>query len=143
MAYLHAITGNAFAFSDAQAAWGVRWGYFWKPVWGFVSSPFALSEGWNFRLLNFAVTLTALGCGYALLKRREWAWAFYTFISALVPLSVFTLQARYVAVIFPVFVVLAVAGQSSRIDQAIRTIFIAMLSLLTAFYGFYFGVALI
>ena len=143
MVYLHAVTGNAFAFADAQAAWGVRWGHFWKPIWGFVSSPFGLSEGWNFRLLNFAVTVTAFGCGSVLLKRREWAWAFYTFISALIPLSVFTLQARYVAVIFPVFVMLAVAGQSSRIDQWIRTVFIAMLSLLTAFYGFFFGAALI
>ena len=143
MAYLYAITGNAFAFSDAQAAWGVQWGYFWAPIWGFISSPFALSEGWNFRLLNFAVALMALGCGVALLKRREWAWAFYTFISALVPLSVFTLQARYVAVIFPVFVMLAAAGQSHTVDQWIRTVFIAMLGLLTAFYGFFFGVALI
>ncbi len=143
MAFLYSLTGNAFAFSDAQAAWGIRLGFFWNPVWGFISSPFALSEGWNFRLLNFAVTIMTLGCGLGLLKHRQWSWALYTFISAMVPLSLFTLQARYVMVIFPVFVMLAEWGRSSRIDQATRTIFTALLGLLSALYCFFFGIALI
>jgi hypothetical protein len=143
MVYLYAVTGNPLAFADAQRAWGIQWGWFWRPIWGFVSSPFALSEGWNFRLLNFAVSVMTLGCGVIMLKRREWAWACYTFISALVPLSLFTLQARYVVTIFPVFALLAQAGRSPRVDQWIRTAFIALLSLMTAFYAFFFGVALI
>ncbi|MDX2031750.1 MAG: hypothetical protein SF339_13840 [Blastocatellia bacterium] len=143
MAYLYDVTGNPLAFADAQRAWGIQWGWFWRPIWGFVSSPFALSEGWNFRLLNFAVTVMTLSCGGVMLKRREWAWACYTFISALVPLSLFTLQARYVVTIFPVFALLAQAGRSPRVDQWIRAVFIALLSLMTAFYAFFFGVALI
>ena len=143
MGYLYNLTGNALAFADSQRAWGLRWGWFWRPLWGFVSSPFALSEGWNFRLLNFAVSVLTLWGGCLLLRRRDWSWAAYTFISALIPLSVFTLQARYVINIFPIFVLLALAGRSPRVDQWIRAIFIALLSLLTIFYAFFFGVALI
>lgn len=145
MGYLYSITGNAFAFADAQAVWKVRWGFFIQPLFTFIISPFELSAGWNFRLLNFAAAATALTCGFAWVKRREWAWAFFTFISALMPLSTVTLegQTRYVAVVFPLFVMLAIWGRSPLIDQVIRAVFLAMLTLMTAFFGFFFSPALI
>jgi hypothetical protein len=145
MGYLYSITGNAFAFADAQAGWKVRWGFFMLPLVTFIISPFELSAGWNFRLLNFAAAATALTCGFAWIKRREWAWAFYIFISALIPLSTVTLegQMRYVAVVFPIFVMLAIWGRSPLIDQIIRAVFLAVLTLMTAFFGFFFSSALI
>ncbi len=145
MGYLYSITGNAFAFADAQAVWKVRWGFFMQPLFTFIISPFELSAGWNFRLLNFAAAATALTCGFAWIKRREWAWAFYTFISALIPLSTVTLegQMRYVAVVFPLFVMLAIWGRWPLIDQIIRAVFLVMLTLMTAFFGFFFSPALI
>jgi hypothetical protein len=145
MAYLYKVTGNAFAFADAQSAWQVRWGLFLRPLYAFIISPFALSEGWNFRLLNFAAAMMALICGIALLRRREPALAFFTLISVLFPLSTLTLeaQARYVIVLFPVFIVLAIIGRSQFVDQTIRAVFICLLSLMSAFFGFCFGPALI
>lgn len=145
MGYLYSITGTAFAFAKAQAAWNVRWGFFMQPLVGFILSPFELSAGWNFRLLNFSASATALICGFAWLKRREWAWAFYTFISTLVPLSTVTFegQARYMAVVFPLFIMLAIWGRAPLIDQTIRTVFLVMLALMTAFFGFSFSSALI
>jgi hypothetical protein len=145
MGYLHSITGSAFAFASAQAAWKVQWGFFMRPLAGFIINPFELSAGWNFKLLNFAAAATALICGFAWIKRREWAWAFYTFISTLMPLSTLTLgsQARYMAVVFPLFVMLASWGRSPLIDQTIRAVFLVMLALTTAFFGFFFGPGLV
>lgn len=145
MGYLYSITGSAFAFAKAQAAWNVRWGFFMQPLVTFIISPFELSAGWNFRLINFASAATALVCGIAWLKRREWAWAFYTFISTLMPLSTVTFegQARYVSVVFPLFILLAIWGRSPLIDQTIRTVFLVLLALMTAFFGFHFSSALI
>ena len=145
MSYLYSITGSAFAFAKVQAAWKVRWGFFLQPLVGFIISPFELSAGWNFRLLNFAAAATALICGFAWIRRREWAWAFYTFISTLIPLSTVTFegQARYMSVVFPLLVMLAIWGRSPLIDQTIRAVFLVMLALMTAFFGFFFSPALI
>jgi hypothetical protein len=145
MGYLYSITGSALAFARVQAAWNVRWGFFMQPLVGFIYSPLELSAGWNFRLLNFAAAATALICGFAWVMRREWAWAFYTFISTIMPLSTVTFegQARYMAVVFPIFIMLAVWGRSPMIDQTIRTVFLVMLALMAAFFGFHFGPALI
>ncbi|MGE0133484.1 MAG: mannosyltransferase family protein [Blastocatellales bacterium] len=145
MGYLYAITGNAFAFADAQAVWKVRWGFFLQPLFTFIISPFELSAGWNFRMLNFAAAATALVCGVAWIRRRQWAWAFYVFISVITPLSTVTLEGhtRYMTVVFPLFVMLAIWGRSPLIDQSIRTIFLVMLTLMTAFFGFFFSPALI
>ncbi len=145
MGYLYVITGNALAFADAQAAWRVRMGFFVQPLVTFIISPFELSAGWNFRLLNFSAAVMALACGLAWLKRREWTWAFYTLISVIIPLSTVTLEGhtRYMAVIFPIFIMLAIWGRSPLIDQTIRAVFLVLLTLMTAFFGFFFSPALI
>jgi hypothetical protein len=135
MIYLKQITGNALAFADIQLAWGHNAGMFWRPLLAYLSDPARLSVRWDFRLLNFAAAVTALMCGVVLLKRREWAFGLYGLVSILVPLSYqASLQslARYVMVIFPVFMVLALAGRSPRVDQIIRTVFIALLCLMSA-----------
>ena len=135
MIYLRSITGNAFAFSDVQVAWGHDLGGFWRPLFTYLSSPALVSVRWDFRLLNFAAAITALITGVILLRWKALAFSLYTFVSILVPLCYqATLQsiARYVLVIFPVFIVLAVAGRSARVDQVIRVVFVALLTLMSA-----------
>ena len=135
MTYLKSITGNAFAFADIQVAWGHSAGVFWRALNGYLREPLRVSTRWDFRLLNFAAAVMALMGGIVLLKKRQWAFAFYALISIVVPLSYQdSLQslARYVMVIFPVFLVLAWAGRSPRVDQTIRVVFIALLSLMSA-----------
>jgi hypothetical protein len=135
MVYLKRITGDAFAFADIQVAWGHTLGMFWRALFGYLSNPGQLSSGWDFRLLNFSAALFALIAGIVLLKKREWAMAFYGIISIIVPLSYQNSTqslARYVMVIFPAFLILAWAGRFPRIDQIVRVIFIALLSLMSA-----------
>jgi Gpi18-like mannosyltransferase len=91
MFYLFLITGNAFAFLGIQKAWGVRSGFFLYPLYNYLIYYYEISILWNFRLLNFMAAIIAFACGFALLKRREWALAFYTFISVIIPLSTLNL----------------------------------------------------
>jgi len=135
MIYLKQITGNAFAFADIQLAWGHSPGFFWRPLFTFLKDPSRVSAGWDFRLLNFAAATTALVCSVVLLKRREWALGSYALVSIVIPMSYQPLLqsfARYVMVIFPVFIVLATAGRYPRVDQVIRAVFIGLLCLMSA-----------
>lgn len=145
MLYLFVVTGNAFAFISIQKAWGVRSGFFLIPLYDYIRMPFDVAVLWNFRTLNFLAAIAALACGFALLKRREWALALYTFISVLVPLSTLTLEAmtRYVMVVFPVFIMLAVWGRKPLIDQTIRAAFVVLLGLMSVSFALYLGFALI
>jgi Gpi18-like mannosyltransferase len=135
MIYLKHITGDAFAFAHIQVAWGHTAGFFWRPLLTYLRDPLQVSAGWDFRLLNFAATITALVCSIVLMKRREWALGFFSLVSIVVPLSYQPLLqslARYVMVIFPVYIVLARAGSSTRIDQVIQAIFVGLLCLMSA-----------
>jgi len=135
MLYLKHITGNALAFSDIQVAWGHTAGFFWRPLLTYLKDPLLVSAGWDFRLLNFAAALMALVCSVVLLKQRAWALGLFALLSIVVPMSYQPLLqslARYVAVVFPVFIVLAIAGRSSRFDQTIRAVFIGLLCLMSA-----------
>ncbi|HXD34524.1 MAG TPA: mannosyltransferase family protein [Pyrinomonadaceae bacterium] len=135
MLYLKSITGNAFAFADIQLAWGHDAGFFWRPLMTFIRELDLVSLNWDFRLLNFAAAVMALVCGVVWLRRRAWAFALYTLVSVLVPLSYQAGSqslARYVMVIFPVIILLGIWGRSPRLDQTIRVIFIALLSLMSA-----------
>lgn len=145
MLYLFFVTGNAFAFISIQKAWGVRSGFFLIPLYDYITTPFDVAVLWNFRTLNFLAAGAALACGFALIKRREWALALYTFISVLVPLSTLTLEAmtRYVMVVFPIFIVLAVGGRKPVVDQTIRAVFIVLLGLMSVSFALYIGFALI
>jgi hypothetical protein len=135
MIYLKHITGDAFAFAHIQVAWGHTGGFFWRPLLTYLRDPLQVSAGWDFRLLNFAATITALVCSIVLMKQREWALGLFSLVSIVVPLSYQPLLqslARYVMVIFPVYIVLARAGSSTRIDQIIQAIFVGLLCLMTA-----------
>lgn len=135
MIYLKAITGNAMAFANIQVAWGHSAGLFWRPLLTYLRDPLIVAAGWDFRLFNFAASITALGCGIVLLQRREWALGSYVLISLIVPMSSGPLLqslARYAMVTFPVCFVLAAAGHSPRVDQVIRSLFIGLLCLMSA-----------
>jgi hypothetical protein len=144
MFYLRETTGDALAFLKVQAAWGHRAGFFLRPLFDYLMNPLEVSVRWDFRLLNFAAALTALVCGLILLKRRQWSLATYTLICVIAPLSSMTLQSmsRYFLTIFPAFIILALAGRRTFLDQSIRAIFLALLALMTALFAVHFSTAL-
>jgi hypothetical protein len=141
MLYLYLITGDALAFKDIQPAWGRHPSWFWQPLLDFLISPADLIAPWDFRVLNFAAAAAAFACGFAWLRRREWALGIYTLLSVVFTLSSGLLQsqARFVSVVFPVFMWLALAGRAPRFDQAIRAVFLALLGLLAALFAAHFN----
>jgi hypothetical protein len=137
-------TGNSLAFADAGYLWGRHPTFFLNPLLTYFRKPYEIALPWNFILLNVAAALLAFACSYLLIKQRQWALAAYTLLTVLVPLSSSSVLsvARYMSVCFPIFIALSTAGRSSRIDQTIRAVFIALLGLMTALFAARFTMAL-
>lgn len=144
MFFLYRITGNAFAFKDIGVTWGRKPGFFLKPLFEYLTDPLLLAIPWDFRLMNFLAVTAVLICGLVLLKWRRWSLAFYTLASTFVALSSSLLQsqARYAMVVFPAFIVLAVAGRNPRVDTAIRTTSLILLVLITIMFCLRLDIAL-
>lgn len=143
MFYSWWLSGNAWAFKDAVAAWGRTPGFFLTPLLKYLIHPHQVMEPWNFNLLNAASALLCFGCIYLLLRRREWTLAIYAICSVLLPLSSGRLQSfdRYTLVFFPIFIALGQVAQGERLDQTIRVVFVLLLGLMTALFAANYSVA--
>jgi len=144
MAYLHAITGDALAFVKSQAAWSRRPGFFLTPLYDYLANPAEIVAKWDFRTLNFVAAVMVVVCAVVLFKRRQFALATYSILSVVLTLSSTLLQsqARYAMVVFPVYLVLGVAGRNDKVDQVLRLIFIVLLTFLTAMFARHVTLAL-
>jgi hypothetical protein len=139
------LSGDALAFKHAAAAWGRNPTLFLlSPLINYVINPYAIVLPWNIQLLNAIAGVLCLVCVYILARRREWALAFYTFMCVAMPLSSGMLQSlgRYSMGFFPVFIALAIAAKSERLDQVIRFVFVLLLGILTALFAARFTNAL-
>jgi Gpi18-like mannosyltransferase len=134
MAYLARTTGDPLAFAHVQQHWNRAATWFWRPLAAFAAKPQAVGEPWNLLVLNFAVAVLLLAAGIILLARRQWALGAYTLASALLPLSTGSLQsiARYGLVVFPLFLVLAIAGRRSLVDRVVLATNVLILGWLIA-----------
>jgi hypothetical protein len=144
MFYSWSMTGNLWAFKDAQAGWSRQTGFFLTPLFNYVLNAAEVAVPWNFLSLNFAAAVLTFVCVYLLIRRREWSLAVYAFLTIVIPLSSNTLQSvgRYTIVIFPIYIALASIENSRRVDQVIRLIFTALLGLMTALFAAHFSIAL-
>jgi hypothetical protein len=144
MAYLYAITGNPFAFKDVLVVWGRSTGFFLWPFYHYLANPLRVAVPWSFHLLNVGAGGVGLVCGIVLLRRRMWSLAIYTLASVFVTLSsnLIQSQARYVMVLFPVFMILAIAGRRRRVDEIIRAFSLVLLSLMTLLFAAHFSIAM-
>jgi hypothetical protein len=94
--------------------------------------------------MNFLGASTALVCGLVLLKWRKWALGLFAVACMFISLSSTLLQsqARYSMVVFPMYMVLAIAGRRPRIDQTIRTTLLFLFILMTLMFSFNVDAAL-
>ena len=143
MFYSWWLSGNAWAFKDAVAAWGRKPGFFLGPLFRYLIHPHTVIEPWNFNLLNAGSALLAFVCIYFLLRRREWALAAYASLGLLIALSSGMLQSldRYTMVLFPIFMALAIVTKSERTDQTIRFVFVILLGIMTALFAANYTIA--
>jgi Gpi18-like mannosyltransferase len=134
VAYLYIHTGDPLAFVHAQTLWGRST----APRFGmtFPNSGLAVSKPWNFVALNAAAATLMIVAGFWFLVRRQWSYAAYTLLSAVVPLSSGSLQsmARYALVDFPLFYWLSAVGRTPARDRALTTAFVILLGWLVALF---------
>jgi hypothetical protein len=140
MIYLKMHTGNALAFVDVQAAWGHKLRFFPFAFSDYLKSPARVLEDWDLRVINVALTFLGLAGGVVLAMKKQWAFAFYTIASVLLPLSAiapgsFQSLGRYVMVIFPLFLLLGRAGVARNFDRLVQVVFLTLLGVLTVSYG--------
>ena len=137
MFYSWLLSGNAFAFSDAVRNWGRKPSFFLTTLFKYAIHPHQVLEPWNPNLLNFASAILCFVAIYILIKRREWTLAFYAAISILLPLSSGILQSldRYTLAFFPIFMALAIAARTERLDHTIRFVFAILLGIMTALFA--------
>ena len=127
-----------------MTAWGREPGIFVWPLYDYLRHPAEIVAHWDFRLLNFLAAILALTAGGVLLKRRQFALGTYTLLSALVALSSSMLQsqARYMMVVFPIYLVLATWGRRTKVNQMVFAIFLVLFALMTALFAAHFTMAL-
>jgi len=144
MFYLFTITGNPLAFKDILVTWGRSIGFFPVTLFGYLRNPWLIAVPWDFRLVNFTGASLALICGAWLIKHRQWALGLYTLLCVIAALSSLVLQsqARYAMVLFPIYFVLAKAGNRPHVDEAIRTVSIALFILMTVLFLTHFSLAM-
>jgi len=143
MFYCWLLSGDALAYSHAMVRWGRKPTFFLIPLVKYFIHPHQLLESWNFNFLNAVSALLCFVCVYILIRRREWALAFYTFMSIVLPLSTGLLQSldRHTAAFFSVFMALAIAARTYTLDQTIRFIFVIILGIMTALYAANYTIA--
>jgi Gpi18-like mannosyltransferase len=143
MFYSWWLSGNAWAFRDAVGYWGRKPSFFLSGIVKYLIHPHQVIEPWNFNLLNVASALLCFVSIYILIRRREWALAFYTFVSIFLALSSNLMQSvdRYTMGFFPVFMGLAIVARGEKLDQSIRYVFITTLGIMTALYAANYTIA--
>jgi Mannosyltransferase (PIG-V) len=146
MLYLHQLTGYALAFKGAQGApgWYRRFSPLWSPFVEYFSHPGDMIEQWNFKPLHVGAAVLALACGVDWLRRREWALATYTLLSFFLAFSSGHLMsgARYMSVVFPIFMWLGVLSHRSAVDETVRAVFAALLGILSVLFAAQYGFVL-
>jgi hypothetical protein len=137
MLELHAVTGNAFAFSGIQAAWGRHAASPLDPLVEMLQRPHLAIEDWNFRWLNFAAAAGGAAGAIALWRRREPALAVFTLLGLTAPLASGTLMsmARYALGLFPLALAIADVTAHRAVERVWFALSAALLALMSAAFA--------
>jgi hypothetical protein len=118
MLYLKQRVGNVMAISDAQGAWGGAWGKLTSPLTPalkLMREPLALPELTNLLFVVFALALVVFAAVRLRAAYGLYAALSYCFVTAW---GTFDSVPRYVLVIFPVFIALAILGRNRAFHHA-------------------------
>jgi Gpi18-like mannosyltransferase len=137
MAHLHAITGDALAFSHVQRAWGRVPGFFLAPLFDYVLHPGVVAESWNFKALNFLAGVVGLWSAVHWARRRQPVLSLYAALMLLLPLSSHSLQslARYTMVVPAVSLAVADAPGSRGLQDAVLAVLAVALAVVTVCFA--------
>jgi len=133
MVYLYFGFGRPFAFAETQSA---GWGHTFTPFIGSFTNDFHFlfnqSEPWV--IWEVAATLLLAVCTVIGFKKLPLSYSFYMLVSMLFPLAGGTMKSmsRYLLVVFPVFVLLAMLSKRKPVYWAMSAVFLVLLGVSTA-----------
>ncbi len=132
-AYLYASFGQPLAFASAQAS---GWGHVITPFWQSFASEFHSLFSYGV-IWDAAATLLLAACIVLGLKKLPVSYSLYALVSLLFPLSGGTMasMSRYVLVVFPMFIILAIQSRRKPFYWTISACFLLLLAVSTAAFA--------
>lgn len=149
MLYLQWSVGDPLAFMRASQAWARQPKSPLAMISEMVVTP---SQGWGAALgtgalpldnwLDLFFVMFFLAIGVILLLRRQWSEGAYVLLGALIPFSSGLLmsQRRYMWVLFPAFILLALWGENKWVDRVVTVASLMGLALFTALFANWYWV---
>jgi hypothetical protein len=132
------LTGDFLAFEHVQSHWQRALSPPWTSVWRSISLVATSHDRATVAVQAIELTFTAVVVvlivdGARFLRPSYWWYAVFSF---LVPLSTSSLMSvpRFAAVVFPLFIVLAIRGENPLIDRLVVAFSLPLLGLFTAFF---------
>jgi hypothetical protein len=146
MAYLYAIVGDPLFFLKIQHHWNRHLAAPWVSIYNtfkeFVGYPLASSGSIN-HLIELAFTFVFLALMVVAFRTLRPSYAWYFAASLLVPMSTASLMSmpRFVLVIFPAFMLMAIWGRNPLINSAIVSLSLPLLGLFTVLFADWYWLA--
>jgi len=146
MAYLYAIVGDPLFFLKIQHHWNRHLAAPWVSIYNtfkeFVGYPLASSGSIN-HLIELAFTFAFLALMVVAFRTLRPSYAWYFAASLLVPMSTASLMSmpRFVLVIFPAFMLMAIWGRNPLINSAIVSLSLPLLGLFTVLFADWYWLA--
>lgn len=146
MLYMWAHTGNALAFLEVQKAWGRELDYPGRVIASFILHPRLVGQStsaWDFTVINVlvaAASVVALPCVFRTFGGTVGLYAAAT-VLPLLPFSTLQAMDRYILLAFPLFMLLALWGETEWVDRLVSVALLCMLGFwATLFAAGYFPV---
>ena len=149
MLYLKWMAGDPLAFMRASQAWARQPRSPFETVSDLLVRP---AQGWAAAIGTGALPLDDwldllfvaffLVLGFVLLRRKQWSEATYVLLGVIIPFSSGLLmsQRRYMWVLFPAFVLLAIWGENKWVDRTVTLVSLMGLALFTALFANWYWV---
>ncbi len=145
MFYLYALQGDPLAFSKVQAEWNRHFAPPWvsiaNNIHAIATPPFNSITANHVIELVFTVAFLALMVVAFRTLRPSYAWYFAA--SLLMPMCTASLMSmpRFVLVVFPAFMLLALFGRRPAVNSAIVSFFLPVLGLFTVLFADWYWLA--
>ncbi len=146
MAYLGALVGDPLYFTKVQDNWGRHlappWVSIINTVHAIAAGPLASSASVN-HMIELAFTVAFLALMVVAFRALRPSYSWYFAASLLVPMSTASLMSmpRFVLVIFPAFMLMALWGRNPLINSAIVALSLPLLGLFTVLFADWYWLA--
>jgi hypothetical protein len=146
MAYLYALVGDPLFFLKVQGNWNRHlappWVSIINTVKAIAAKPLASPDSVN-HMIELAFTLAFLVLMVVAFRQLRPSYSWYFAASLLIPMSTASLMSmpRFVLVIFPAFMLMALWGRNPLVNSAIVALSLPLLGLFTVLFACWYWLA--